>query len=272
MNRDHLFEKNDYCLYCKDMDSKIPSLFEPCFVMRNQRRPFEEVEIMLLKTEEIMNVDWGKLLLVKNAPKYVIDTMYNSSSKKGGSVNVTTEDGIRLVASFYFDDEEEKSIALENAKSFIDIGSKRRYRFYLGDLEGWGHGMYQDVIISTSASKKDIEDIMKNIPFYFDGYQIFDIIGQKSSDVNMVLSDVEDCLIPKKFMSILKEKITNFEDKRFECDSETGDFCVNEDNAIYLIEKILNHVAEKLLIPSLELGNDNEKPVDIHTHCCYGIF
>ena len=88
----------------------------------------------------------------------------------------------------------------------------------------------------------------------------------------MVLSDVEDCLIPKNFMSILKEKITNFEDKRFDCDLETGDFCVNEDNAIYLIEKILNYVADKLLIPSLELGNDNEKPVDIHTHCCYGIF
>ena len=270
MNRDHLFEKNDYCLYCKDIDSKSPSSFEPCFVTKNQKRPFEDVEITIFKSEEKLKISWDKLILIKSSPRYEMEMMYNSSSKKGGSVNLTTENGVCLNAAFYFDNEKEKSIALENAKTFSEISTKRKYRFFLGDIEGWGHGMYREVIITTSASKRDIEDIIKNIPTYFENFQLFDIVGQNSKDVKMIMCEQEDNTIPKDFMHLLRKNIINFNDSIGVWDEEMEGFALTEDETIYVIEKIFNFVAEKMGIPSLELGDD--KPVDIHTNCCYGLF
>lgn len=270
MNRDHLFEKCDYCLYCKDIDSNTPSSFEPCYVTKNQKRPFEDVEIKIIKTEEEIKIAWDKLILIKSTPRYEMEIMYNSSSEKGGSVNLTTNNGVCLNAAFYFDNEREKRIAIENAKTFSQINMKRKYRFFLGDIEGWGHEMYREVIITTSASKRDIEDIIKRIPCYFEKYQIFDIVGQNSKDVKMVMNEREDNTIPKEFMSLLIKNIPNFNNSVGVWDEDLNGFGVSEDEVIYIIEKIFNYVAEKLGYPSLELGDD--KPVDIHTNCCYGLF
>jgi hypothetical protein len=55
---------------------------------------------------------------VKELPKYEMELMYNSRSKKGGSYNVTSQDGTQLKASFYFDNEDEKVMAERAASIF----------------------------------------------------------------------------------------------------------------------------------------------------------
>lgn len=113
----HKFEDGDYCLWCKDIQTTMPSDFIPCIV-KGYNKEVGGVFVKELKNNDIITVAPENLIFVKELPKYETELMFNSQSKKGGSYNVTSHDGTHLKASFYFDDEDEKVMAERAASIF----------------------------------------------------------------------------------------------------------------------------------------------------------
>ena len=115
----HKFENGDYCLWCKDIQMTMPTEFIPCIV-KGYNKQLGAVIVKELKSGDSVTIAPENLIFVKELPKYEMELMYNSRSKKGGSYNVTSQDGTQLKASFYFDNEDEKVMAERAASIFND--------------------------------------------------------------------------------------------------------------------------------------------------------
>lgn len=113
----HKFENGDYCLWCKDIQMTIPTEFIPCIV-KGYNKQLGAVIAKELKSGDSVTIAPENLIFVKELPKYEMELMYNSRSEKGGSYNVTSQDGTHLKASFYFDNEDEKVMAERAASIF----------------------------------------------------------------------------------------------------------------------------------------------------------
>ena len=111
------FEPGDYCLWCKDIQTAMPSVFTPCIVTGYDEK-IKAILVKELENNESIAVRKENLIFIKELSKFNTELMYNSPSKKGGSYNVTSHDGTRLKASFYFDNDEEKLMAERAASIF----------------------------------------------------------------------------------------------------------------------------------------------------------
>lgn len=271
MKFNNLFEKGDYCLYCEDVSSNYPSKFFPCIVLQHQSNYDCGVMIKICETSEEKVVNFDNLIFIKKINNYQTELMYNSNAKKGGSYNVTDSEGIRLHASFYFDDEISKTIAETDAKNYIERNNVRKYRIFIGDPYHYGHCEFEEFIIKTSASKEEILMMINAIPDYFDGYQfIITRDNETDSSIKKLFNDCEDDFLPNDFRKLLIEKIKDFPKDFGEKYWEDDDYHITFGDMEILIVSVINHIAEKMNFPSISI--DRETIQDLNVQTGYGLF
>lgn len=272
MTTNNLFKRGDYCLYCEDVSSNFPSNFLPCFVIRHQAEGDDEIFIKICETSEEMLVNFENLIFIKEIDKNQIELMYNSKAEKGGSYNVTDIEGIRLLASFYFDDEITKTMAELDAKNYIERNDVKRYRFFIGDPFHYGHCESEEVVIKTSASKEQLLMMIDAIPRFFNGFQFFITRDNETNhSIKKIFNDCEDDNLPKEFRDILIEKIDDFPkdfgEKYWE---EDEGYHINLQEMEILIVKVINYIAEKMKFPTISI--DREIIHDLNVQTGYGLF
>lgn len=271
MTPNNLFEKGDYCLYCADINSNFPSKFHPCFVLYHQPNHHCEIVVKICETLEEKVVNFNNLIFIKKFDKNRIELMYNSKAEKGGSYNVTDNEGIRLVASFYFDDEITKSIAESDVKNYIEQNNIKKYRIFIGDPYHYGHCEFEEFIIKTSATKEQLLSMIKAIPKHFNGYQFF-ILSDDETDtsVKKLFNECEDDFLPEDFRKLLIEKIKDFPKDFGEKYWEDEDYHISLHEMETLIIYVLNYIAEKMNFPSISIDKEIIQDLDIRTG--YGLF
>lgn len=109
----------DYCLVCKEYYLDFPSDFEQAVVIKRDEYDDNFYHVKLLKSNKILFVEDKSLLLVKKKSKLDLELIYNSKLEKGGSYNVTSENGTHLKASFYFDNKQEQEMAKKYAERYM---------------------------------------------------------------------------------------------------------------------------------------------------------
>ena len=271
MTPNNLFEKGDYCLYCVDINSNFPSKFHPCFVLQHQSNHNCGIVIKICETSEEKVVNFDNLIFIKKFDKNQIELMYNSKVEKGGSYNVTDINGIRLVASFYFDDEISKSMAESDAKNYIERNNVRKYRIFIGDPSHYGHCEFEEFIIKTPASKEQLLMMINAIPEYFNGYQFFITRDNETkSSIKKLFNDCEDDILPEEFRKLLIEKIKDFPNDFGEKYWEDDNYHISLHEMEILIINVLNYIAEKMNFPTISI--DKEIVQDLNVQTGYGLF
>ena len=271
MNKDGLFEMGDYCLFCCDISCNVPTKYQPCYVVEHQNHHDDFVSVKFLEDDRVVSVNKKNLILVKNNPSYEVELMYNSSAKKGGSINLTTDGGTHLRASFYFDNENDKKLAEDDAKTFSNLKKLRKYRFTIGDLDGRGHNITEEIHVYTSASKIEMIDMIKSIPVFFEGYQFFEISNQYIENVKYIMSDENENFIPIEFMRLLVKKIDDFPLNFGTFDESRNGYVILFLDIPLLLEKIFNYIAKIKNYPSISIERRNEI-IDLPYNCFYGVF